>query len=292
MSGGAKRPRGGDLGRDRRALLDTGGGVAKALPLLGPGPFLHLNSNSFWIEGARPNLDWLAAAWDDAIMDALLLLAPTVRAIGYSGPGDFRLDPAGRLSRRPEREVAPFAYAGAAILHPRLFDGCPEGAFSLNRLFDEAIETERLFGIRMDGVWLHVGTPDAITAAEVTIRRQRRLTGAMAVAHPKVFTIPAGAPFLPALADASFQGGWRACRLPDPLALADVTILLPTRRAVRALREVFIARLGGEAAILPAIRPIGDVERGGPPLAGGRGPPAGRFAAGRLGSTASSPWPA
>ena len=149
--------------------LDTGGGVAKALPLLGSEAFYLLNSDSFWIEGARPNLDWLAAGWNDATMDALLLLAPTVKAVGYSGRGDFRLDPSGRLARRGEREVAPFAYAGAAILHPRLFDGCPAGPFSLNRLFDRVIEAERLHGVRMDGLWLHVGTPDAIGWAEMTI---------------------------------------------------------------------------------------------------------------------------
>jgi MurNAc alpha-1-phosphate uridylyltransferase len=154
---------------ERKALLDTGGGIAKALPLLGGDAFYLLNSDSFWIEGARPNLDWLASAWNEATMDGLLLLAPTVRAVGYSGRGDFRLDPAGRLTRRAEREVAPFAYSGAAILHPRLFAGAPEGAFSLNRLFDAAIEAGRLHGVRMDGLWLHVGTPDAIRWAEMTI---------------------------------------------------------------------------------------------------------------------------
>jgi len=153
---------------ERAKLLDTGGGIAKALPLLGDQPFYLLNSDSFWIEGARPNLDWLAAAWDDARMDALLMLAPTVKSIGYHDRGDFRMDPAGKLYRRGEREVVPFAYAGAAILHPRLFDGCPSGAFSLNRLFDKAIEAERLAGMRMDGLWLHVGTPEAIAEAELS----------------------------------------------------------------------------------------------------------------------------
>ena len=153
---------------EREQLLDTGGGIARALPLLGEEPFYLLNSDSFWIEGARPNLDWLASAWNDATMDALLMLAPTVRAIGYHGRGDFRMDPAGKLYRRGEREVVPFAYSGAAILHPRLFDGCPAGPFSLNRLFDKAIEADRLAGMRMDGLWLHVGTPEAITEAELS----------------------------------------------------------------------------------------------------------------------------
>ena len=154
---------------ERQRLLDTGGGIARALPELGLAPFYLLNSDSFWIEGARPNLDWLASAWRGDTMDALLLVASTVRTIGYSGRGDFRMDPAGRLVRRGEREVVPFVYAGAAILHPRLFAGSPPGAFSLNLLFDKAMEEGRLFGVRLDGLWLHIGTPEAIGEAELTI---------------------------------------------------------------------------------------------------------------------------
>ncbi|HVY19236.1 MAG TPA: nucleotidyltransferase family protein [Bauldia sp.] len=154
---------------ERDRLLDTGGGIAKALPRIGPAPFYLMNSDSFWIEGARPNLDWLAAGWRDEAMDALLLVAATVRAVGYTGRGDFRMDPAGRLIRRAEREVAPFVYAGAAILHPRLFADAPLDAFSLNRLFDSAMENGRLFGVRLDGLWLHIGTPEAIGEAELSI---------------------------------------------------------------------------------------------------------------------------
>jgi len=154
---------------ERKGLLDTGGGIANALPKLGADPFYLLNSDSFWIEGARPNLDWLSSGWRDDAMDALLLVASTVRTIGYSGRGDFRMDPAGRLIRRGEREVAPFVYAGAAILHPRLFAGSPPGAFSLNLLFDKAMEAGRLYGVRLDGLWLHIGTPEAIAEAELTI---------------------------------------------------------------------------------------------------------------------------
>jgi MurNAc alpha-1-phosphate uridylyltransferase len=164
-----RRPPAVAISDEREKLLDTGGGVMKALPRLGPAPFYLLNSDSFWIEGARPNLDWLAAGWRDDAMDALLLVAATVRAVGYTGRGDFRMDPAGRLVRRGERDVAPFVYAGAAILHPRLFADAPEGAFSLNTLFSRAIENGRLFGMRLDGLWLHVGTPDAIAEAELTI---------------------------------------------------------------------------------------------------------------------------
>jgi MurNAc alpha-1-phosphate uridylyltransferase len=150
-------------------LLDTGGGIVKALPHLGTTPFFLLNSDSFWIEGARPNLEWLANGWRDENMDALLMLASTVRAVGYSGRGDFKMDPAGRLIRRPEREVVPFVYAGAAILHPRLFAGRKAEPFSLNVLFDKALEAGRLFGVHMDGRWLHVGTPEAIGEAEHSI---------------------------------------------------------------------------------------------------------------------------
>ncbi len=117
----------------------------------------------------RGNLDRLAAAWDDKRMDALLLLAPAATSIGYSGRGDFAMAPDGHLRARAEREVTPFVYAGAAILSPRLFEGTPQGKFSLTKLFDRATEAERLFGLRLDGVWMHVGTPDAITLAEHAI---------------------------------------------------------------------------------------------------------------------------
>jgi MurNAc alpha-1-phosphate uridylyltransferase len=154
---------------ERGELLETGGGIRKALPLIGDAPFLLRNSDSFWLDGVRPNLRWLAGAWNDARMDGLLLLAATVRAVGYGGRGDFFLDREGRVSRRAERAVAPFAYAGAAILHPRLFDGAPDGPFSLNLLFDKAIEAGRLFGVRMDGLWINVETPGAVAAAEAAI---------------------------------------------------------------------------------------------------------------------------
>lgn len=154
---------------ERSQLLETGGGIAKALPLLGDAPFYLLNSDSFWIEGPRPNLDWLAAGWNEETMDALLMLAPTVASVGYDGLGDFLMDKDGRLSRRPERIVAPFVYPGTAILSPRLFKDVPEGAFSLNLLFDRAIAAGRLHGVRMDGIWLHVGTPEAIREAELSV---------------------------------------------------------------------------------------------------------------------------
>lgn len=154
---------------ERSALLDTGGGVVKALPVLGAAPFFHLNADTLWIDGVKPNLLRLAAAFDPARMDALLLLAATSGSVGYAGRGDFTMTADGRLTRRPERDVAPFVYAGVAILHPALFSTAPPGAFSLNLLFDRAIEAGRLHGLRLEGVWMHVGTPEAIAAAESAI---------------------------------------------------------------------------------------------------------------------------
>lgn len=154
---------------ERALLLDTGGGVASALPHLGDGPFFLRNSDSFWLEGVRPNLQWLTEGWNDDRMDGLLLLAATVDSAGYAGPGDFHLTKDGRLSRRAERTVAPFVYAGAAILHPRLFADAPDGAFSLNLLFDRAIDEQRLFGVRLDGLWINVESPEAIIAAETAV---------------------------------------------------------------------------------------------------------------------------
>ncbi len=154
---------------ERDELLDTGGGVVKAMPLLGDKPFFHINSDTIWIDGVKPNLKRLAEHFDAATMDALLLLAPTAGSIGYSGRGDFTMAPDGRLAWRGEREVAPFVFAGAAILSPRLFDGAPQGAFSLTRLFDKAIASGRLHGLRLEGLWMHVGTPDAIGLAEQAI---------------------------------------------------------------------------------------------------------------------------
>ena len=155
---------------ERDKLLETGGGVKKALPLLGTAPFMVLNSDSFWLEGPQPNLRRLVAAWDPERMDMLLLLASAATSLGYDGPGDFHMDKEGRLTRRAEREVSPFVYAGVAILKPELFADTPEGSFSLNLLFDRAIRAERLFGLRLDGQWLHVGTPEALREAEERVK--------------------------------------------------------------------------------------------------------------------------
>jgi MurNAc alpha-1-phosphate uridylyltransferase len=154
---------------ERRQLLDTGGGVVKALPALGQEPFVHVNSDTIWIDGVKPNLERLAEAFDPAAMDALLLLALAATSIGYSGRGDYLMSPDGRLRRRGESEIAPFVYAGAAVLRPELFRDAPAGAFSLMRLFDRAAENGRLHGLRLEGVWMHVGTPEAIAQAEAAI---------------------------------------------------------------------------------------------------------------------------
>lgn len=151
---------------ERAQLLETGGGIKKALPLIGPGPFLALNSDSLWIEGPQPNLRRFMAAWDPERMDILLLLASVATALGYDGKGDFAMDPTGLLRRRAERELTPFVYAGVAILKPELFADTPEGSWSLNLLFDRAIDAGRLYGLRLDGQWLHVGTPESIADAE------------------------------------------------------------------------------------------------------------------------------
>lgn len=151
---------------ERDLVLGTGGAVVKALPLLGDEPFFHVNADTMWIDGVRPNLARLAETFDPGRMDILLLMAPTTSSIGYSGRGDYSMLPDGALRKRRELQVVPFVYAGAAIISPSLFADAPSGEFSLTRMFDRANDRERLFGLRLDGVWMHVGTPDAVQAAE------------------------------------------------------------------------------------------------------------------------------
>jgi len=146
--------------------LETGGGVAKALPMLGKRPFFVVNSDAFWLNGPLNTLGRMAAIWSDERMDGLLLLHSTVDAYGYRGVGDFLADEEGLLVRRPESEVSPWLFTGIQILHPRLFDDAPDGAFSLNVLYDRAIKASRLYGIVHDGEWFHVGTQAGLEAAE------------------------------------------------------------------------------------------------------------------------------
>jgi MurNAc alpha-1-phosphate uridylyltransferase len=154
---------------ERGALLGTGGGIAKALSQLGGAPFFLVNSDTLWLDGAVPNLTRLAGAFDPGAMDALLLLAPAVGSIGYAGKGDYALLSGGHLRRRIDGEAVPFVYAGASILSPALFGGAPTGAFPLTLVFDRAAERGRLFGLPLEGVWMHVGTPEAVTAAEAAL---------------------------------------------------------------------------------------------------------------------------
>ena len=152
-------------------LLGTGGGVARALPMFEGQPFFILNSDSIWVEGVAPALGRMIEFWDDARMDGLLLMASMVTAMGYEGRGDFVLDAEGHVARPGENALTPFAYPGVQIVHPRLFDGAPAGEFSTNLLWDRAIKVRRLFGTRLDGVWIHVGTPQARDEAEAYLAK-------------------------------------------------------------------------------------------------------------------------
>ena len=146
-------------------LLETGGGVAQALPLLGSGPFYVCNADIVWRDGPYSALARLADSFDPVRMDGLLLLQPVEKAFGYEGLGDFHLSDSGRLSRRRPQERAPLLFSGVQILHPRLFADSPKGAFSLNLLYDRAMAAGRLFGLIHDGGWYHIGTPQALADA-------------------------------------------------------------------------------------------------------------------------------
>lgn len=151
---------------ERQMLLETGGGLKKALPLIDGDPFLAVNSDNFWVDGPSDALKLLASHWDDGRMDALLLLVPHARAGNHSGLGDFHMDALGRLKRRTAAKVAPFVYTGIQILSKRLLADAPDGVFSTNLLWDRAIAQGRCFGVVHQGLWFDVGTPGAIRATE------------------------------------------------------------------------------------------------------------------------------
>ena len=157
------------LSDERDEILETGGGVLKALPKLGTSPFAVLNSDVIVRDGDASSLKQLIDAWDPERMDVLLLMQRTQDAVGYSGKGDYDMDERGRLSRRDERAMAPFLFAGVQIVNPDLFEGHDHGAFSMNRIFDRAEAKGRLFGLPHHGQWLHVGDVDALQQAEKII---------------------------------------------------------------------------------------------------------------------------
>lgn len=156
---------------ERSLLLETGGGVAHARPLLGDGPFFAINTDNVWVDGPVDTLQLLANRWNDGAMDALLLVVPLARATAHAGPGDFHMDPSGRLRRREPRRIAPFVYTGVQLVSPRLLDGAPGGAFSFNLLWDRAIAAGRAFGVVHQGLWCDVGAPANIPIAEDMLRR-------------------------------------------------------------------------------------------------------------------------
>jgi MurNAc alpha-1-phosphate uridylyltransferase len=155
---------------ETESILDTGGAIAKVLDQFEGQPFFTYNSDSIWVEGMGNSMARMHARWNDAEMDALMLLAVAASSVGYEGYGDFEMDSMGVLKRRPEMKLAPFVWTGLQIVHPRLFEGAPKGRFSINPLWDKAIAKGRLIGLRLDGVWLHVGTPTGRNQAEEFLR--------------------------------------------------------------------------------------------------------------------------
>ena len=157
------------LSDERAQLLETGGGLVHALPMIDSDPFLVVNSDNLWVDGPTDSLRMLASHWDDARMDALLLLVPLARASCHHGRGDFHMDRVGRLSRRRTGRVAPFVYTGVQIVSKRLVVDAPSGPFSFNLFWDRAIAAGRCFGASHQGLWFDVGTPPAVSAAELVL---------------------------------------------------------------------------------------------------------------------------
>lgn len=154
---------------ERGLLLETGGGMVKALPLIDADPFLVVNSDNLWIDGPADTLKLLASHWDGKKMDALLLLVPHARASNHGGRGDFHMDRTGRLRRRQRSYVAPFVYTGIQMVSKRLLEGAPDGPFSTNVLWDKAMEEGRCFGAVHQGLWFDVGTPKSIPMTEAAL---------------------------------------------------------------------------------------------------------------------------
>jgi N-acetyl-alpha-D-muramate 1-phosphate uridylyltransferase len=157
---------------ERDKLLETGGGVVKALPLIDRETFFVVNSDNLWVDGSIDTLKLIASRWDDAEMDALLLLVPYARAMCHQGQGDFHMDAAGRLRRRAHARVAPFVYTGIQLISRRLLADAPEGAFSTNIFWDRAIDSGRLYGVVHPGLWFDVGTPQAVKRTEALLDQE------------------------------------------------------------------------------------------------------------------------
>lgn len=158
-----------DISDERDLLLETGGGMVKALPLLSGDPILIVNSDNIWTDGPQDSIRHLARHWDAARMDALLLMIRQASATGHGGRGDFHMDPNGRLSRRKPGRVAPFVYTGIQLISRRFLDDAPEGPFSTMLLWERAIAAGRLFGLSHMGQWFDVGTPARIAPTETAL---------------------------------------------------------------------------------------------------------------------------
>ena len=154
---------------ERKLLLETGGGLVQAAPMIDCDPFFAINSDNFWVDGPSDTLRLLASHWDEAAMDALLLLVPHARAYNHRGLGDFHMDRFGRLSRRGRSKVAPYVFTGIQLVSKRLLRDAPDGAFSTNILWNRAIEEGRCFGAVHQGLWFDVGTPASVRATESTL---------------------------------------------------------------------------------------------------------------------------
>ena len=163
-----------EISDETKLLLDTGGGVTRVLGDIGRDPFLIHNSDTVWLETGVANLDRLIDAWNPARMDSLLLLADRAASIGYDGRGDFHLAADASLQRRGKAETSPYVFAGVSIADPAMFADAPTGPYSLNLPWDQAIARKRLFGVVMDGLWMHVGTPQALIEAEQRIANAAR----------------------------------------------------------------------------------------------------------------------
>ncbi len=158
-----------DISDERQALLDSGGGVKNAMTGLAEGAFFILNADSFWVDGEGSNIKRMRAAWNPEQMDMMLLVSTADQSTGFDGPGDFFMNDLGVLTRRGEAVSAPYIYAGAIVAKAEQFQAIRQDVFSLNTLFDKAIAENRLYGCKLNGLWLHVGTPASIAEAEQAI---------------------------------------------------------------------------------------------------------------------------